>query len=62
MHFNDPQTKFIVDSLYKHPVFSTIDNHKHVFESSRLPFMEENLEVKFFVYRSRGTVVAYSAL
>ena len=32
-HFNGPQTKFIGDSLYKHPVFDLIfstHNHKHI--------------------------------
>ena len=42
MHFNDPQTKFIVDSLYKHPVFSTIDNHNHVFEGNWPLYDEES--------------------
>ena len=31
MHFNGPQTKFIRDSLYKHPVFG-LDKNKNSIE------------------------------
>ena len=53
MHFNGPQTKFIVDSLYEHPVFQVKDfkdipdvgmGHQLTEKEGRKPLADKDLK------------------